>query len=91
MRSPHCLCQPTTRLKTPLIVWCYFLTQYVNNTRTSHNFKFDGVLGEKASQVTAYGQACGGNCSRDTVRGRLPKGLVSSESRTARQAVSGFC
>lgn len=25
--------------------------QYVNNTRTAHNFKFDGVLGEKATQV----------------------------------------
>ncbi|CAM9586109.1 unnamed protein product [Scytosiphon promiscuus] len=24
--------------------------EYVNNTRTSHNFKFDGVLGEKATQ-----------------------------------------
>lgn len=26
--------------------------QYVNNTRTSHNFKFDGVLGEKATQAS---------------------------------------
>lgn len=28
--------------------------QYVNNTRTSHNFKFDAVLGEKATQVMSF-------------------------------------
>eukprot|EP00752_Nemacystus_decipiens_P003255 g3012.t1 len=28
--------------------------EYVNNTRTSHNFKFDGVLGEKATQEDVF-------------------------------------
>lgn len=62
--------------------FAHVLTQYVNNTRTSHNFKFDGVLGEKATQVTTHDQASGGTCSSDT---RLSTGLVSSRSKSARR------
>lgn len=39
--------------------------QYVNNTRTSHNFKFDGVLGEKATQASQTNTPVRGRTTRN--------------------------
>ncbi|CAM9288030.1 unnamed protein product [Laminaria digitata] len=46
--------------------------EYVNNTRTSHNFKFDGVLGEKATQASQT------NTPQEDVFAKIGKGAVSN-------------
>lgn len=77
--SSSILVQPELHLTRRGMCGAHVLTQYVNNTRTSHNFKFDGVLGEKATQVTPY-------------LFYYRKGVVgSSRSKTVRQVVSGLC
>lgn len=50
-RFPHMITALLAGLLAQQRVLCVRV-QYVNNTRTSHNFKFDGVLGEKATQVS---------------------------------------